>query len=291
MNILLVALICVIFGMLMVFAGQPITPEAELVQQWYEALCNPGSDQAPLWELTWRGDMSQAQLKEAIEHYRERGGLPQPCKPVVDVNVIYFQWIPPELHSSYERIKFVAVNVYGEGRPTERNLIGSEQTGVHVLFDGSGKAFILPRFLAQSPLGIQETGDVIPLYNNDGLLMGNAQVTGEVIRLQRFDEVRLGVPLRLEATSNWGRYEAHVFVNGLEVIPEFYGDVLPPEEQERFLPPAQDAVSRVTEMRGVLWVQAKEPVTSLHVGFEIFQTPWDMRPLPALVRVVINDEA
>lgn len=280
-NALLALVVVLIFLLLLNFAGQPVTPEARLVQAWYDALCHPEADQSPLWRFTWRGNLSEEQLKDAIARYRAILGLPQPCDPVVDVNVIYFQWLPPELVSTFERIKFVAVNVYGGTRPSEPNLIGSEQTGVHVLYSRSGDVHILPRFLAQSPLGIYPAQQPIALYNNDGLFMGRATVT----QAARRTDVRLGIPVRLEADRPWGRYEVHVFMNGIEVIPEFYEDVLPLADQASYMRPSEDGVEAGSVLEGVVWVLMPEEVYSLRVGFEIFQTPWDMRPLTAITDV------
>ena len=57
-NVLLTVLIGITFILLMLFAGQPITPEADLVQQWYDIICDPNANQALLYELTYRADES-----------------------------------------------------------------------------------------------------------------------------------------------------------------------------------------------------------------------------------------
>lgn len=282
----LTLLIAVIFLLLMTFAGQPVTPEAARVQQWYDALCDPTLDQSPLWDWTWRGSWTISQLQDAFARYRVRTGLPEPCTPRVNHNVIYFNWLPPTLSAAVERIKFVAVNVYGTGRPTEPNLIGSVQTGVHVLYDHEGQSRIFPRFFALSPLGVHPTHQPVPLHNNDGLLMGQVEVTGFPFPYERAGEIRLAVPLRLTAHRPWGRYEIQAFINGIEVIPEYYSDVLPLEEQARFLPPAADSIAAAQVVEGLFYVMVLEPVTDFHLAITTYQTPWDMRPLPVLIDVI-----
>jgi hypothetical protein len=80
-------LICIVFVLLMVFAGQPITPETDLVQHWYDALCNPAANQAPLYLSTWRSDQSDEQLQMIVAAYRAANGYTDGCTAIVNPNI------------------------------------------------------------------------------------------------------------------------------------------------------------------------------------------------------------
>ncbi|MCA0452363.1 MAG: hypothetical protein LCI00_00085 [Chloroflexi bacterium] len=286
-NVIFTAVIGVLFALLMVFAGQPITPEAELVQRWYDAFCNPALDQSLLYDLTWHGDLSDAQLKAAIDASRVMNNYALGCTATVNHNIIYFQWIPPELRGSFKRIKFVAVNVYPLGAEQTPNHVLSVRSGVHVLYDSSGHASILPRFIANSPLGLHTTAEPVQLYNNDGLLMGEARINGPLMTSQQNGVEHIGIPISLSASRAWGSYWIRVYADGVEVVPDYYADVLRPDLQAGFLSAMGENFPIGSVISGVLWFTPPHPPTDIRVSVDAYQTLWDLRALPTTFKVSI----
>lgn len=284
LNLVLTLVIGLLFGLLMVFAGQPLTPEGELVQRWYNALCDPTIDQTPLFDWTWRGDLSDEQLQTAVDAYREANNLLGGCTAVVNHNIIYFQWVPPELSQTYERIKFVAVNVYPIDGAQTPNHVLSIRAGVHVLFDYRGRGFIYPRFLPVSPLSIVEPHTAVKLYNNDGLAMGTAEVIGLPMLSQQNGVEHVGIPIRLSTSRAWGHYWVRLYANGVEVTPDRYADVLRPDQQASFFAAMGENIPEKTDIAGILWFTASE-ASDIRIAVDAYQTLWDMRAIPVMMRV------
>ncbi len=283
-NLFLTAVIAVIFVLLMIFAGQPLTPEADLVQRWYTTLCNPTADPSFLLRWTWRGQLSDAQLQAAVNAHRANNNFTAGCTAVVNHNVIYFQWIPPELTATVERIKFVAVNVTPAGQTPNPNHISSLINGVPVLYYKNGDVKILPHFIPDSPLGLHTTSAPVPLYNNDGLLMGQVRLNGAIIQLSADDAVRLGVPLVLSTNRTWGQYWIRFYADGVEVAPERFTNVLPADQQPTFLLPVYEYIPAGTELQGIVWFSVRHLPTSIRLGVEARQTIWDMPTLPVMLQ-------
>jgi hypothetical protein len=288
LNVALTVVIGILFALLMLFAGQPMTPEADLVQRWYDTLCDPTANQALLYELTWRADESDAQLKAIINEYRLNNAFTNGCTAVENHNIIYFQAIPPELAATVERIKFVAVNVYAPDAPADPNHVISVQFGVHVLFYKSGTVKILPQFMPDSPLGLHQGLAPITLYNNDNLLMGQVQLNGALIQIPQNDLVRYGIPLQLSTERAWGRCWIRVYVDGLEVTPERFADILPADQQELFMPASVENLPANKVAKGVVWFSlpsATHP-KDVRISLEAYQTLWDLRALPVSIQVL-----
>lgn len=284
-NILFTAIIAILFLLLMLFAGQPLMPEADVVQQWYNAFCDPTSDQSPLYDLTWRGDLTDAQLQAAVDAYRVINNYVNGCTAIVNHNIIYFQWMPPELRDVFERIKFVAVNVYPVGVEQTPNHVLSIRTGVHVLYDHAGKPYILPRFIPDSPLGLHTTAEPVALYNNDGLLMGEVQLAGALMTSQQNGVEHIGIPIRMSTSRAWGHYWVRIYVDGVEVAPDLYADVLRPDQQASFLNAMGENFLVGTVINGVLWFTAPHPPTDIRISVEAYQTLWDIRALPTTFKL------
>jgi hypothetical protein len=288
LNLLLTIILSILFILLMLFAGKPITPEAQLVQQWYDALCNPAANQAPLYELTWRADESDAQLQAIIDAYRANNGFAKGCIAVENHNIIYFQAIPSEVAATIERIKFVAVNVYAPDAPADPNHVISVQYGVHVLFYKSGAVKILPQFMPDSPLGLHQGLSPIILYNNDNLLMGQVQVTGGLMQIPQNDLVRYGIPIQLSPVHAWGRCWIRVYVDGIEVAPERFADILPADQQATFMPAFVENLPANKIVKGIVWFSlpsANHP-TDVRISVDAYQTLWDLRAIPVTIKVL-----
>lgn len=284
-NILFTAIIAILFVLLMLFAGQPLTPEADLVQRWYNAFCDPTSDQSPLYDLTWRGDLTDAQFQVAVDMYRVINNYVNGCTAVVNHNIIYFQWIPPELQDGFERIKFVAVNVYPGGVEQTPNHVLSIRTGVHVLYDHAGRAYILPRFINTSPMGLPTTTGPVALYNNDGLPMGQVKIDGPLINAQQNGVEHIGIPISLSTSRAWGHYWVRIYADGIEVAPDLYADVLPPEQQASFLNTMGQDLLPNSVTSGVVWFTAPRSFTDIRVSVDASQTLWDIRALPTTFKL------
>lgn len=287
LNVLLTLVVAVLFVLLMRFAGQAITPEADLVQQWYDELCKPSADQSLLYELTWRGDQSDAQLKTILDAYRASSGFTNGCTAVENHNIIYFQSIPPELSATVERIKFVAVHVYALDKPTDPNHVISVQYGVHVLFYKTGVVKILPQFIPDSPLGLDEGLAPVTLYNNDGLLMGQVQLNGKLIQIPQNDLVRYGIPIQLTTGRAWGRCWIRIYVDSIEVAPERFADILPSDQQAAFLPASIENLPANKLTQGVVWFSLPNTAhpADVRISLEAYQTLWDLRALPVTLKV------
>ncbi len=286
-NLWLTLIVGILFILLMQFAGQPITPEAALVDQWYQAFCNPTVDQSLLYTLTWRGNLSDSQLQTTVDAYRAANGFAQGCTPVENHNIIYFQSIPAELSDSIERIKFVAVNVYAPDQPHTPNHVLSVQYGLHVLFYKNGVVKILPQFIPDTPLGLHHGLTPLLLYNNDGLLMGQVQLTGQLIRIPQSDVVRYGIPLQFSTLHTWGRGWFHIYADGLQVQPERFADILPPDQQATFLPPFIEDIPANTLRQGVVWfsLPTNAPPPDVRITLDAYQTVWDLRGLAYMIAV------
>lgn len=287
LNALFTVIIAAVFALLMLFAGQPITPEAELVERWYQALCNPAANQSPLLEHTWRGDLTDAQLMAAVEAHRVLNNYTNGCTAVVNHNIIYFQWIPPELWDTIERIKFVAVNVYPTGAEQTPNHVLSVRSGVHVLYDHTGRAYILPRFIPDSPLGLHTTAEPVTLYNNDGLPMGEVQITGPLMTSQQNGVEHIGIPLTMSTIRAWGSYWVRIYADGVEVSPDLYVDVLRPDQQASFLNAMGENFPIGTVISGVLWFTPPHPPTDIRISVDAYYTLWDLRALPTTFKLPV----
>jgi hypothetical protein len=287
LNALLTLFVGIIFVLLMYFDGQPITSEADLVQLWYDTLCHPDDNQSLLYELTWRDDQSDDQLQAIIDAYRAANGFKNGCVAVENHNIIYFQSIPPELESTVERIKFVAVNVYAPDKPAEPNHVYSVQFGVHVLFYKTGAVKILPEFIPDSPLGLHKGLTPVTLYNNDGLLMGQVQLTGELIQIPQRDLVRYGIQLQLSTERTWGRCWIRIYADSIEVAPERFADVLPVYLQASFSPASIENLPANKVTKGIVWFSLPNPahVTDVRVSIDAYQTLWDLRAIPVTLKV------
>ncbi|MBA3869189.1 MAG: hypothetical protein H0X30_08545 [Anaerolineae bacterium] len=287
LNVMLTLVVVVLFVSLMRFAGQPITPEADLVQQWYDELCRPTADQSLLHELTWRGDESDTQLQAIFDAYRSANDFSNGCTAVENHNIIYFQSIPPELASTIERIKFVAVNVYQPDKENIPNHVISVQFGVHVLFYKTGVVKILPQFMPDSPLGLHQGLAPVTLYNNDGLLMGQVQLNGALIQIPQNDLVRYGIPIQLSTARAWGRCWVRIYADGIEVATERFADILPTDQQAAFLPASIENFPANDLTQGVVWFSLPNTIhpTDVRISVDAYQTLWDLRALPATLKV------
>jgi len=280
LTVIVVAVGC----LLIVNAGQPITPEAQIVGEWYDALCREEPDFDTLLRLTWRGDLTDEQLRDAIMHYRTSRQMAIRCVPVIDHDLIFFQWIPPELAATVERIKFVAVNVYPADAASEPNHILSIGAGVHVVFFKSGEVRLAAGFLG-TPLTI---GDSEMLYNNDGLPMGTARVRDPAIIVPEGNSTLVGVPVTLSPSRTWGSYTIRLFAEFVEAEAVNSPDDLPQPYRMGFIAAYGEGVSENSAQEGMVWFRLLNPLDHLQVSFEANQTPWDMRPLPTYTDVAVT---
>jgi len=287
LNALLTLVIAVIFVLLMFFAGQPITPEADLVNQWYAAICNPQANQSVLYDLTWRGYESDAQLQAIIDAFRSTNGFSDGCTAIENHNFIYFQSIPSELANAVDWIKFVSVNVYRPDQPHQPNHVYSIEFGVHVLFYKNGVVKILPHFIPDSPLGLQQGPSPITLYNNDGLLMGQVQLTGELIQIPHDDLVRYGIPLQFSPVRAWGRAWVRIYVDGIQVTLERFKDILPVDQQPAFLPAFIENWPANKIQQGSVWFSLPNTAhpSDVRLSVDAYQTLWDMPGVPIMLKV------
>ncbi|MBI1280843.1 MAG: hypothetical protein GC179_22150 [Anaerolineaceae bacterium] len=287
LNMFFTLLLSVIFVALMFFAGQPITKEADLVQQWYDTLCNPAANQSLLYIYTQRGSQTDAQLQTIIDAYRAANEFTNGCTAIENPNVIYFQPVPPELSTTVDRIKFVAVNVFAPDQTHDFNHVLSVRFGVHVLFYKNGTVKILPHFMPDSPLERYQGRTPVALYNNDGLLMGSVQLTGDLIQIPQADIVRYGVPLQFSPVHAWGSGWIRIYADDIEVSAERYADVLPAALQASFLPEFLENLPAHKETQGVVWFtlpNTGHPV-DIHITVSAYQTLWDMPALPSVIKV------
>lgn len=267
-------------------AGRPLTPEADLAQRWYDALCAPGG-QTALAALTYAGDLDAAQVTAHIERWRRDRGADFPCRAAVNRSFILGEALPPGLPADLIRIRFVPVDVVPAGAPSARIPVLAMRDGVHVLFFASGAAQVLPGFLGSSPVPLTPPGATARLANNDGLPMGVARTVGPVVRLLDGSVTLLGVPVALTAGRTWGAYELRLFVDGYPAG-RIFNDQLPPVYQTTSLPPAGTNVAAGTRLTGLVWFQASPPPASdadLRLWVETKQTPWDGRALGSWLRL------
>ncbi len=289
LNLLLTLIIGVIFVTLMFFAGQSVTPEADLVQRWYDALCNPKTNQAMLYTFTRRGRESQSdtQFQAIIDAYRAANGFTNGCTAVENHNIIYFQSIPPELSTTVDWIKFVAVNVFAPDQPHDFNHVLSMRFGVHVLFYKNGVVKILPHFMPDSPLGLIQRRDLIALHNNDGLLMGWVQQTGDLIQIPQSDIVRYGIPLQFSPVRALGMTWVRVYADGIQVEAERFANVLPDALQAAFLPAFIENLPANQVKQGIIWFtlpNTGQPA-DVRISVDAYQTLWDMPAVPIMIKV------
>ncbi len=269
----------------MLAAGRPITPEADLVQRWYDALCSPSANQAPLYLTTWRGEQSDEQLQRIVDAYRAANGYTEGCTAIVNPNIIYFEAIPSELQSTVERIKFVAVRVFLPDQPHDDPDSLAVGTSVHVLFLKNGTVKILPYFMPESPLGIYTGLTPITLYNNDGLVMGQVQLNGSLIQIPESDFIRLGIPLQMSTARNWGGAWIRIYADDLEVTTEPYAHMLPTDLQAGFLPRFLEPIAANQVVQGIIWFTAPHLPADIRLSIDATQTGWDMPGIPMMLKV------
>ncbi len=277
----------IIFVLLMFFAGQPITPEADLVQRWYDTLCNPAANQLLLYAFTWRGSESDTEFQTIIDAFRANYGYTNGCTAVENHNIIYFQSIPPELASAVDQIKFVAFNVFAPDQPHDLNHVLSIRAGVHVLFYNDGAIKILPHFIPDSPLGLYQGLEPVTLYNNDGLLMGQVYRTGDLIQIPQNDVVRYGIPLQFSTVHNLGMIWIRIYADGIQVEAERFANVLPDAFQDSFLPAYIENLAADKVVKGVIWFplpNTGQPA-DVRISVDMYQTIWDMPGLPIIIKV------
>lgn len=273
-------------GWIFIQAGQPLTPEADLAQRWYDALCAPG-DPAALTALTYAGDLDAAQVATYIERWRRDRGADFPCRAAVNRSFILGETLPPGLPADLIRIRFVPVDVVPASAPPAPSPALAVQDGVHVLFFASGSAQVLPSFLGTSPVPLTPPGATARLANNDGLPMGAARAVGPVVRLLDGSVTLLGAPVALEAGRAWGAYELRLFVDGYPAG-RVFDDQLPPVYRTTFLPPAGENIAAGKRLTGLAWFQASPPPApdaDLRLWVEAKQTLWDGRALGSWLRL------
>ncbi len=289
LNVLLTLIIGVIFVVLMFFAGQPVTSEASLAQRWYDTLCNPKANQALLYTFTRRGRESQSdtQFQSIVDAYRVANGFTNGCTAVENHNIIYFQSIPPELSTTVERIKFVAFNVFASDQPHDFNHVLSIRFGVHVLFYKNGSIKIIPNFIPDSPFGLYQGREPIALYNNDGLLMGWLQLTGDLIQIPQNDIVRYGIPLQVSPVRALGMTWVRVYADGIQVEAERFANVLPDAMQASFLPAFIENLIPNQVKQGIIWFTLPNigQPNDVRISVDAYQTLWDMPRVPIMLKV------
>ncbi len=284
-NLLLSLFVTAIFVLLMFFAGQPITSEADLVQRWYDTFCNPAVNQSLLYIYTWHGDQSNSQFQTTVDAYRAANNYAQGCTAVVNHNIIYFESIPSELAATVDRIKFVAVNVYAPGEEQDRNHILSIRTSVHVVFYKNGIVKILPHFIPDSLLGLQPNATAVALHNNDGLLMGQIEINGSLIQIQQSDSLLVGIPLRFSGVRRWDSAWIRIYADGVEVAPVNYADALPEDQRTTFLSEFPESLDANLALQGVVWFSAPHMPADLRLSIDVNQTRWDMPGIPIMIKV------
>jgi len=286
-NLLFTLLIGVLFVALMFFADRPITPEADLVEQWYDALCNPTANQSMLYLYTWRGGETDAELQTVIDAYRAANDFTNGCTAIENHNVIYFQSIPPELTATVDRIKFVAVDVFAPDQSHDFNHVLSIRFGVHVLFYKNGTVKILPHFMPDSPLGLYQGREPIALYNNDGLLMGTVELTGPLISMPQNDIVRYGIPLLFSPVRALGMTWVRIYADGIQVEAERFANVLRDALQPSFLPAFIENLSANQDKKGIIWftLPNKGQAPDVRISIDMYQTLWDMPGIPMTLKV------
>jgi hypothetical protein len=286
---LLLTLVVVGIGlMLIASAGQPVTPEAELVGRWYTALCAQQADFETLEALTWHGGLSDEAFREAIIRYRDSGQIAIPCEPVIDHDLIFFQWIPLELGTTVERIKFAAVNVYATDAGHEPNHILSVRAGVQIVFFKSGDAKIIAGFLGIPLMDSAASGELVTLFNNDGLTMGTARVTDAAMIASSGDMTFVGVSVELNPSRTWGSYTIRLFSDDVQVEGVKAADDLPEAYREGFIPAYGEGIEAGKTVEGVVWFRTNSASNAVRVSFEANQTPWDMRPLSAFADAAVT---
>lgn len=284
-NLLFTVVIGVIFILLMFFADQPITPEADLVQRWYDTFCSPKANQSLIYTYTWRGNLTDTQLQVIMDMYRSANNYLSGCAAVVNPNIIYFEAIPTELASTVDRIKFVAVNLYAPDQPHDSNHILSIRTSVHVLFYKNGRVKILPHFIPDSPSGLHQGSTPVNLYNNDGLLMGQVQLNGDLIQVPEGTYFYIGIPLRISTVREWGNAWVRLYADNIEVTPITYIPSLPEGYRNNVITefPEAFAANQVTD--GFVWFAAAQMPADLRLSIDANQTRWDMPGLPIMLKV------
>jgi hypothetical protein len=283
-NLYFTLLIAAIGAYLIVNAGEPVTPEAEIVQTWYNTLCSRQPDFDTLLRLTWHGDLTDEEFQDTIIRYRESGQMNPLCIPVIDHDLIFFQWIPPALNNQVESIKFVAVNVYDSDSNWEPNHILSVRTGIHVVFFKTGAAQVVAGFLGV-PLDDAPLQKTTQLFNNDGLDMGTARVTGAITIIPQDETTFVGVQVELQPSRTWGNYTIRLFTDYVQAAGINAAELLPEESRAGFIAASGEGLAANELIEGMVWFQVRGAVGDLRLSFEASQTPWDMRPLPAFVEV------
>jgi hypothetical protein len=95
----------------------------------------------------------------------------------------------------------------------------------------------------------------------------------------------IGIPITMTTIRAWGSYWVRIYVDGIEVSPDLYADVLRPDQQATFLNAMGENFPIGTVISGVLWFTPPFPPTDIRISVDAYYTLWDLRALPTTFKL------